>query len=59
MLSLLGFITIFAFLALIMTRRLSVHVALILIPALAAIIGSYVTGLYAPAAIGKMMIAGI
>jgi citrate-Mg2+:H+ or citrate-Ca2+:H+ symporter, CitMHS family len=59
MLSLLGFITIFAFLALIMTRRLSVHVALILIPAIAAIIGSYVTGLYAPAAIGKMMIDGI
>ena len=59
MLSLLGFLTIFAFLALIMTRRLSVHVALIMIPAIAAIVGSYVTGLYAPAAIGKMMIDGI
>ncbi|MDD5169403.1 MAG: citrate:proton symporter [Syntrophales bacterium] len=59
MLSFLGFLTIFTFLALIMTRRLSVHVALILIPAIAAIVGSYVTGLYAPTAIGKMMIDGI
>jgi citrate-Mg2+:H+ or citrate-Ca2+:H+ symporter, CitMHS family len=59
MLSFLGFLTIFAFLALIMTRRLSVHVALIMIPAIAAIVGSYVTGLYAPAAIGKMMLDGI
>jgi len=59
MLSLLGFLTIFAFLALIMTRRLSVHVALIMIPALAAVIGSYATGLYPPTEIGKMMINGI
>ena len=59
MLSLLGFVTIGVFLTLIMTKRLSVHVSLILIPAIAAVIGAYVTGLYPVTGIGKMMIDGI
>jgi CitMHS family citrate-Mg2+:H+ or citrate-Ca2+:H+ symporter len=59
MLSLLGFVTIGIFLTLIMTKRLSVHVSLILVPAIAAIIGAYATGLYPVAGIGKMMIDGI
>ena len=59
MLSLLGFLTIFAFLTLIMTKRLSVHVALIVFPALAAVIGAAVTGTYAYSAIGKMMLDGL
>ncbi len=59
MLSLLGFVTIFVFLALIMTKRLSVHVSLILIPTLAAVIGAALTGLYPVTGIGKMMIDGI
>lgn len=59
MLSLLGFVTIFLFLAVIMTRKLSVHVALILIPAVAAIAGAWLTGLYPASGIGKMMLDGI
>jgi citrate-Mg2+:H+ or citrate-Ca2+:H+ symporter, CitMHS family len=59
MLSLLGFVTIGIFLTLIMTKRLSVHVSLILVPAVAAIVGAYATGLYPVAGIGKMMIDGI
>lgn len=59
MLSLLGFLTIFAFLAFIMTKRLSVHAALIVFPALAAVIGAAVTGTYAYSAIGKMMLDGL
>jgi len=59
MLSFLGFVTIGVFLTLIMTRRLSVHVSLILVPAVAAVIGAYVTGLYPVTGIGKMMIDGI
>ena len=59
MLSLLGFVTIGIFLTLIMTRRLSVHVSLILVPAVAAIVGAYATGLYPVTGIGKMMIDGI
>jgi CitMHS family citrate-Mg2+:H+ or citrate-Ca2+:H+ symporter len=59
MLSLLGFVTIGIFLTLIMTKRLSVHVSLILVPAIAAIIGAYATGLYPVTGIGKMMIDGI
>jgi citrate-Mg2+:H+ or citrate-Ca2+:H+ symporter, CitMHS family len=59
MLSLLGFVTIGIFLTLIMTRRLSVHVSLILVPAVAAVIGAYATGLYPVEGIGKMMIDGI
>jgi citrate-Mg2+:H+ or citrate-Ca2+:H+ symporter, CitMHS family len=59
MLSFLGFVTIFVFLTLIMTRRLSVHVSLILIPAIAAVVGAAVTGLYPMGGIGKMMIDGI
>src|SRR5512136_1322503 len=59
MLSLLGFVTIGVFLTLIMTKRLSVHVSLILVPAIAAIVGAYLTGLYPVEGIGKMMIDGI
>jgi citrate-Mg2+:H+ or citrate-Ca2+:H+ symporter, CitMHS family len=59
MLSLLGFVTIGVFLTLIMTKRLSVHVSLILVPAIAAIIGAYATGLYPVTGVGKMMIDGI
>jgi citrate-Mg2+:H+ or citrate-Ca2+:H+ symporter, CitMHS family len=59
MLSLLGFVTIGVFLTLIMTKRLSVHVSLILVPAVAAIVGAYATGLYPVTGIGKMMIDGI
>jgi CitMHS family citrate-Mg2+:H+ or citrate-Ca2+:H+ symporter len=59
MLSLLGFVTIGVFLTLIMTKRLSVHVSLILVPAIAAVIGAYATGLSPVTGIGKMMIDGI
>ena len=53
MLALLGFATIGVFLAAIMTKRVSVLVALILIPLIFALIGGFGLGL------GKMMLDGI
>lgn len=53
MLSLLGFLTVAVFLYLIMSKRLSVLIALILIPTIFAIIGGFGSG------IGKMMLDGI
>ena len=53
MLALLGFATIAVFLFATMMRKLSIQVALILIPAIAAIIGGFGFG------IGKMMLTGI
>ena len=59
MLSLLGFVTVFAFLALIMSKRLSVHVALILVASIAALIGAPLTGEYQISQIGKIMVDGL
>lgn len=53
MLSTLGFLTIFTFLFLIMTRRLSVTMALIIVPISTAIIGGFATQM------GPMLLNGI
>ena len=54
MLSLLGFLTICVFLGLILTRRLSVLLSLILVPVLFALIGGF-----GPKEIGEMVLSGI
>jgi citrate-Mg2+:H+ or citrate-Ca2+:H+ symporter, CitMHS family len=54
MLSLLGFLTICVFLGLILTKRLSVLLSLILIPVLFALIGGF-----GPNEIGEMVLGGI
>ena len=54
MLSLLGFLTIGGFLVLILTKRLSVLLALIIVPIVFALIGGF-----GPAALGNMILAGI
>ncbi len=53
MIALLGFLTIFIFLALILTKRVSVIVALILVPMIFALIGGFGTEL------GTLMLEGI
>lgn len=53
MLSLLGFLTVFTFLFLILTKRVSVIVSLIIVPVVFALIGGFGVG------IGKMMLEGI
>lgn len=53
MLSLLGFLTVFTFLFLILTKRVSVIVSLIIVPVIFALIGGFGVG------IGKMMLEGI
>ncbi|SIR61416.1 citrate-Mg2+:H+ or citrate-Ca2+:H+ symporter, CitMHS family [Peribacillus simplex] len=53
MLAILGFLTIGVFLYLIMTKRLSVLIALVLVPIVFALIGGFGLG------IGEMMLAGI
>ncbi len=53
MLALLGFLTIFVFLALILTKRVSVIVALILVPVVFALIGGF------GAKLGGFMLDGI
>ncbi len=53
MLSFLGFLTVFAFLYLIMSKRMSVTAALIIVPVTTALIGGF------GAAMGKMMLAGL
>ena len=54
MLSLLGFLTICIFLALILTRRLSVLLSLIIVPIAFALIGGF-----GPKEIGEMILAGV
>lgn len=54
MLSLLGFLTICVFLGLILTKRLSVLLALILVPIVFALIGGF-----GPKEIGEMVLGGI
>ena len=54
MLALLGFLTICVFLVLILTKRLSVLLSLILVPVVFALIGGF-----GPKEIGEMMLAGI
>jgi len=54
MLSLLGFLTICVFLGLILTRRLSVLLSLILVPIIFAVIGGF-----GPKEIGEMVLGGI
>jgi CitMHS family citrate-Mg2+:H+ or citrate-Ca2+:H+ symporter len=54
MLSLLGFLTICVFLALIFTRRLSVLLSLIIVPIAFALIGGF-----GPKEIGEMILAGV
>lgn len=54
MLSLLGFLTICVFLGLILTRRLSVLLSLILVPVIFALIGGF-----GPKEIGEMILGGI
>ena len=54
MLSLLGFLTIVVFLVLVITKRLSVLLSLILVPIVFAILGGF-----APSALGEMILAGI
>jgi CitMHS family citrate-Mg2+:H+ or citrate-Ca2+:H+ symporter len=54
MLALLGFLTITVFLLLVMTKRLSVLLSLILIPVLSALLAGF-----APNEIGEMIVAGI
>ncbi|EGO62635.1 SLC13 family permease [Acetonema longum] len=53
MLSLLGFLTVFIFLYLIMSKRMSVTAALIIVPVITALIGGF------GASIGKMILDGI
>ena len=53
MLSVLGFVTIFIFLYLIMSKRTSVTVALIVVPVITALLGGFGLG------IGKMMLSGV
>lgn len=52
MLSFLGFLTVIAFLALIMTRRVSVTIALIIVPVITALIGGFAPKM------GPMMVNG-
>jgi CitMHS family citrate-Mg2+:H+ or citrate-Ca2+:H+ symporter len=54
MLALLGFLTIVVFLLLVITKRLSVLLSLILVPTAFALLGGF-----APAALGEMILAGI
>jgi CitMHS family citrate-Mg2+:H+ or citrate-Ca2+:H+ symporter len=54
MLALLGFSTIIVFLLLVITKRLSVLLSLILVPVLFALVGGF-----APSALGEMILAGI
>ncbi len=54
MLSLLGFLIIFSFLLLVVTRKLSVLLALIIIPVFFALLGGF-----KPAETGEMVLAGI
>ena len=54
MLSILGFLTIIVFLGLILTKRLSVLLALIIVPVIIALIGGF-----APKEIGEMVLTGI
>jgi CitMHS family citrate-Mg2+:H+ or citrate-Ca2+:H+ symporter len=54
MLALLGFLTIVVFLLLVITKRLSVLLSIILVPIAFALIGGF-----APAALGEMILAGI
>jgi CitMHS family citrate-Mg2+:H+ or citrate-Ca2+:H+ symporter len=54
MLALLGFSTIIVFLVLVITKRLSVLLSLILVPILFALLGGF-----APSAVGEMISAGI
>ncbi len=53
MLSFLGFLTVLAFLAVIMTRRMSVTAALIIVPVVTAALGGF------GPTMGKMMLAGL
>ena len=53
MLSLLGFLTICVFLGLILTKRLSVLLSLILVPVVFALIGGF-----GPKEIGEMVLSG-
>lgn len=54
MLALLGFFTIVVFLMLVITKRLSVLLSLILVPIAFALMGGF-----APSALGEMILAGI
>lgn len=54
MLSILGFLTIIVFLSLILTRRLSVLLSLIIVPVVFALIGGF-----GPKEIGEMILTGI
>ncbi|WP_121357410.1 CitMHS family transporter [Flavisolibacter nicotianae] len=54
MLALLGFLTIAVFLLLVITKRLSVLLSLILVPIIFALIGGF-----APKALGEMIVTGI
>src|ERR1700761_5141544 len=54
MLSLLGFLIIIVFLGLILTKKLSVMLSLILVPVVFALIGGF-----GPKEIGEMILAGI
>lgn len=54
MLSLLGFLTIIVFLSLILSKRLSVLLSLIIVPVIFALIGGF-----GPKEIGEMILAGI
>lgn len=54
MLALLGFSTIFVFLLLVITKRLSVLLSLILVPIVFALVGGF-----APKELGEMILAGI
>ena len=59
MLSLLAFAMVATFMTLIMTKRLSALVALILVPLAFALIASALVGGIAPADLGKMMMDGV
>ncbi|NWP74973.1 citrate transporter, partial [Escherichia coli] len=58
MLSILAFGMVVAFMTLIMTKRVSALMALILVPLLFALLATPLTGID-PAGLGKMMMAGV